>query len=176
MDSMYLTVAILLIAAGCILLAAELFLTSGTMFVLAVTAIVVGVALTFVYDTRTGLITLVSVGIALPVVGGLVLHYWPKTPFGKRMLLPESDEDDTVASMPVLVELESLRGRVGRALSALRPSGVTDFDGRRVDTITEGMMVEPGQWVRCVDVRAGKVIVRPVERPDLGDLETAVFR
>ena len=73
-------------------------------------------------------------------------------------------------------ELEELRGRFGRTLSALRPSGVTDFDGRRVDTITEGMMVEPGQWVRCVDVRAGKVIVRPADKPDLGGLETAVFR
>jgi hypothetical protein len=30
--------------------------------------------------------------------------------------------------------------------------------------------------VRCIDVRAGKVIVRPVDKPNLGDLETAVFR
>jgi hypothetical protein len=38
-------------------------------------------------------------------------------------------------------------------------------------------MIEPGQWVRCIDVRAGKVIVRPVERPpDLGDLEVSDFR
>jgi hypothetical protein len=29
--------------------------------------------------------------------------------------------------------------------------------------------------VRCVDVRAGKVVVRPVERPDLGGLEAADF-
>ena len=27
-------------------------------------------------------------------------------------------------------------------------------------------MVEAGQWVRCIDVRAGKVVVRPVEKPD----------
>jgi hypothetical protein len=44
-----------------------------------------------------------------------------------------------------------------------------------VDTITEGMMVEPGQWVRCIDVQAGKVIVRPVDKPNLGELETAIF-
>jgi len=36
-------------------------------------------------------------------------------------------------------------------------------------------MVDPGQWVRCIDVRAGKVIVRLVGKPDLGDLETAFF-
>jgi membrane-bound ClpP family serine protease len=77
--------------------------------------------------------------------------------------------------MPVNQELEKLKGRIGRTLSALRPAGVVDFDGRRIDTVTEGMMVDPGQWVRCVDVRAGRVVVRPVERPDLGGLETAVF-
>ena len=58
----------------------------------------------------------------------------------------------------------------------LRPSGVTEFDGRRVDTLSEGPLIEAGQWVRCVDVRAGKVIVRPADKPDLGGLETAVFR
>lgn len=177
MESMYFMVALLLIALGFLLLAAELFLpTSGTLFAIAVASIVVGLAFAFYYDTRTGFLTLLGVGVALPLVGGLLLHYWPKTPFGKRMFLPDADEDDTLASMPVLVELESLRGRFGRAVSPLRPSGITEFDGRRVDTITEGMMVEPGQWVRCVDVKAGKVIVRPVDKPDLGNLETADFQ
>ena len=77
--------------------------------------------------------------------------------------------------MPVNLELEQYRGRIGRAISALRPSGVVDFDGRRVDVITEGMMVEPGQWVRCIDVRTGRVLVRPVEKANLGDLEAADF-
>jgi membrane-bound ClpP family serine protease len=176
MESMYLPGALLLIALGFVLLAAELFLpTSGTLFALAVAAIALGVVLAFFHDIQTGFLALIGVAVALPLVGGLLLHYWPKTAMGKRMMLPESDEDDTLASMPVLVELESLRGRFGRAVSALRPSGITDFDGRRVDTITEGMMVEPGHWVRCIDVKAGRVIVRPVEKPNLTDLETADF-
>ena len=53
-------------------------------------------------------------------------------------------------------ELEQLRGRIGRTMSALRPAGMVDFDGRRIDTITEGMMVDPGQLVRCIDVRGGQ--------------------
>jgi hypothetical protein len=45
-----------------------------------------------------------------------------------------------------------------------------------VDTITEGIMIDTGQWVRCIDVQAGKVIVRPVDKPpDLGDLEPSDF-
>ena len=60
-------------------------------------------------------------------------------------------------------------------MSDLRPSGVANFDGRRVDVITEGMMVDAGGWVRCVDVRAGRVLVRPVDKPDVGTLENADF-
>ncbi len=78
--------------------------------------------------------------------------------------------------MPVNLELEQLRGKVGRTLSSLRPAGVVDFDGRRIDTLTEGMMVEPGQWVRCIDVKAGRVIVRPVDKIDTGGLENAIYR
>ena len=72
-------------------------------------------------------------------------------------------------------ELEELRGQFGQALSSLRPAGVVDFNGRRIDCITEGIMVEPGQWVRCIEVKTGKVLVRPVEKPDIGGLETADF-
>jgi membrane-bound serine protease (ClpP class) len=173
-----LTLAYVLIIAGLLLLVAEMFLpTSGVLLVISLTAVAFGVALTFVYgsDPTTGVITLICVFIALPLIGGLMLHYWPKTRMGKRFFLNGPDEDATIASMPVNIELEQLRGRFGRAISALRPAGVAEFDGKRVDTITEGMMVDPGQWVRCIDVKAGKVIVRAVEKPDLGDLETAFF-
>ena len=79
-----------------------------------------------------------------------------------------------MAAMPVNLELEQLRGRYGKTVSSLRPSGVTDFDGRRVDTLSEGDMIEPGQWVRCIDVKAGRVIVRHVDRPP--DLATWIRR
>ncbi len=165
-DSGELVLAYLLIVVGFLLIVGELFYTSGTLLVLALTSIAAGVGLAFYYGHTTGLFTLLAVLIALPLFGGLLLRYWPRTRFGKRMMLTAPEEDATIAAMPVNLELERLRGRVGRAVSELRPSGVCDFDGWRVDTITEGMMVEAGSYVRCVDVRAGKVIVRPVEGPD----------
>jgi len=172
-----LILAYVLIVVGLFLLAAELFMPSGTFLVLSLTAIVIGVAMTFLYsnDPTPGIVTLICVFTVVPLLGTVILHYWPKTRIGKRFFLHGPNEDATIASMPVNLELEQLRGRFGRAISPLRPAGVTDFDGRRVDTITEGMMVDEGQWVRCVDVRAGKVIVRQVDKPDLGDLESALF-
>src|SRR4051812_16628515 len=175
MDS-NLSLAYILIAAGFLLMVAELFIPSGGILsVLSATGILVGVALTFFHSTMVGMWTLVGVGFALPIAMGLAFHYWPKTPIGKRFFLTAPDEDATVAALPENIELEQLRGQIGMTLSALRPAGVVDFNGRRVDCITEGSMVAAGQPVRCVEVRTGRVTVRPVEKPSLGNLENADF-
>jgi membrane-bound serine protease (ClpP class) len=172
-----LTLAFIMIGAGLILLLAELLIPSGIFFVLAVAAIAGGVVMTFTNSNNPylGWITLIAVCIIVPALGSVLFHFWPRMPGGKRFFLTVPEDDATLASMPVNVEMEQLRGRFGRALSDLRPAGVVDFDGRRIDTITEGMMVEAGQWVRCIDVRAGKVVVRPVEKPNLSDLENVDF-
>ena len=172
---MYLTLAFVLIAAGFLLLAAELIFPSGILAAVALAAIAVGVALTFSQDVTVGVITLLALFIALPVAGKLVLTYWPRTAVGRRLFLQTPEADTTLASAPLNQELEQLVGRVGRAVSDLRPAGVANFDGRRVDVLTEGMMVDAGQWVRCIEVRPGRVIVRPVEKPDLSTLETVDF-
>jgi membrane-bound serine protease (ClpP class) len=175
MDMTYLTLGAVLIGAGLLLLLADLFLTSGILLILSLGSVAVGLTLIFQHDATTGLWTLLGVVVALPALGALMAYLWPRTPLGRGLFLPPSSEDDTLAALPANEELTHLKGRFGVTLSALRPAGVVDFDGRRVDTITEGMMVEPGQWVRCVDVRAGKVVVRPVDKPNVGELETAIF-
>ena len=168
----------ILIILGLILLLGELFIpTGGILFVLSVAALVVGVAMTY-YSNSTGafLAALLFVAVGAPTLFGLAFYYWPKTAMGKRFFLAGPEEDHTLATTPVNLELEQLRGHYGKTLSPLRPAGVVEFDGRRVDTITEGIMIDAGQWVRCIDVQAGKVIVRPVDKPpDLGDLEPSDF-
>src|SRR5262249_12755084 len=149
-----LSLAYVLIGAGFLLMIAELFVPSGGILsVLSACSILAGIVMAFFHDTSTGLWTLLGVCVALPVVGGVALHYWPKTPLGRRFFLTAPAEDATVAHLPENVELEELRGQFGQALSALRPAGVVDFNGRRIDCITEGIMVERGQWVRCIDVK-----------------------
>src|SRR5262245_10173416 len=123
MDSVTLALALILIGAGLILLLAELFLpTGGILFVVALLAIAAGVALPFYYgDTSTGVFTLVGVAVVVPALAAIAIHYWPKTRMGRRLFQTGPEEDATVASMPVIAELEMLRGRIGRAVSPLRP-------------------------------------------------------
>jgi membrane-bound ClpP family serine protease len=169
-----LTLAYVLIVVGFVLLAAELFLPSGLMAVVALILVFVGVTLTFSHGTTTGLITLAVVVVLLPVAGAVMFRVWPKTWLGRRFFL-NVEEEAATGQTTANQELEQLIGRYGKTLSDLRPSGVADFDGRRVDVITEGLTVDADQWVRCIDVRAGRVTVRPSAAPDLGKLESADF-
>src|SRR5205085_12451041 len=104
-----LSLAYVLIVVGLLLLVAELFLpSSGILLVVSLCAIAFGVTMTFIYgeDPITGVITLTCVLIALPLLGGLLLHYWPKPPLGRTYSLNEPDEEATITSIPVNDEPE----------------------------------------------------------------------
>ncbi len=168
--------AYILIAAGVVLVLAELVVPSGFILVaIGACSALVGVGLLFVHASmETAVMALLSLCVGGPVLGGLLFYLWPYSPMGRR-LIKAAEQDATIASMPANLELEVLRGKIGRAVSSLRPSGVAEFDGRRIDVITEGLMVDPGQWVKCIEVRANKVVVRPADPPTLEDFENADF-
>jgi membrane-bound ClpP family serine protease len=170
------TLAYILIALGAVLVLAELVIPTGfVLVVIGVCSALVGVGLLFAHASmETAVMALLSLCVGGPLLGGLLFYLWPYSPMGRK-LIRATEDNVTIASMAGNVELEGLRGKVGRAVSSLRPSGVAEFDGRRIDVITEGLMVEPGQWVKCVEVRANRVIVRPADKPTLGDLESADF-
>lgn len=172
MDTTFLTLGAFLVVVGFLLLVGELFLTSGVMFVLAVASLAVGVVFLFRYDTAVGLGGLAAVLVGIPVTGYLVIRMLPSSPLAQ---LAQRPSEEPAGDLPQHQNLQALRGRTGKALTQLRPAGMVSFDGRRVDCVTEGMLVEAGQWVRCVDVRGGTVIVRVVDKPDNFDLENAIF-
>lgn len=173
-----LTIAYVLLGVGLILLVGEACIpTSGALFLACSLCLLTGLALVFYYgDAYTGWLTVFGVFVAVPVLAIVMLKVWPKTPVGRRLMRAPANADDTIANMPVLLELEQLRGRFGRAVSDLRPAGVAEIDGRRVDVMSEGMLVPAGESVRVIDVRSGRVVVRAMEPPDLESMETADFR
>ena len=173
-----LTLGFILIGVAFLLVVAEFMLpTGGMLLLLAGCADLVGLVMVFYFGDRyLGFATMAVEAIVLPVLAALFVYVWPRTPMGRRMIVRSSEQQDaTVAAMPENVELEQLRGRIGKVVSMLRPAGAVEFDGRRVDCLSEGTLIEPGNWVRCIDVRAAKVIVRPVDKPNLNDLENGTF-
>ena len=58
--------------------------------------------------------------------------------------------------------LEDLLGKEGVAITMLRPSGVANFNGRRVDVISKGEMVSKNTRIKVIEVRGNKVVVKPI--------------
>lgn len=170
---MELTWAFLLIVLGLALLAGELLLpTGGILFLAAGISVAAGVVMAFYFgDAATGLLTLLGIFLLAPIVGYGMSQIWQRTALGRQLVRLGLDEDATVAALPTNLELEALRGRYGRAMSDLRPSGVVEFDGKRVDVLSEALLVPVGAWVRCIDVKSGRVLVRQVDAPDLSNLD-----
>lgn len=100
--------------------------------------------------------------VEIPVVLIAAYKIFPKTRFGKSVTLapPQRSQGDAV---PDTEELKGLLGAVGEVITPLRPVGMVDFDGRRVECVAEGGYVAKEAKVKVIKVESTQVTVRLVE-------------
>jgi membrane-bound serine protease (ClpP class) len=169
MDS-YLTFALVLVLVGVVLLAAEVLLpTGGILIVGALLCFAAGVGTILYYGTALeATVALAGLAVGLPAAGFAAVAAWRRMSLGREL---DAAAGGTAFDLPGRDRPDELKGRVGKTVTPMRPSGAVVFDGRRVDAMTEGLMLDAGVWVRCVDVRPGKVVVRQIDPPaDLSDV------
>ena len=79
---------------------------------------------------------------------------WPRTPMARKMMLPpvESRPDPLPFHM----------GQLGVAVSELKPMGVCEFDGRRVESVSESGVVAAGSRVKVMGADNRRPLVRVV--------------
>ncbi len=161
---------ILLMALGLILVIAEVFVPSGGMIgLLALGLIVVSIWQAFAISSSTGLAFLLADALLLPMAMMYAVYLWPKMPMANKVFLrPPDPEDVTVTHGGG--RLDHLIGQFGRALTPLRPSGLVDFDGRRIDGVSEEGLIDPGSLVTAVRVQSGRLVVRAASVQTLDDL------
>jgi membrane-bound serine protease (ClpP class) len=170
-----LILAFTLIGAGFLLLAVEMFFPSGICFALSLAGFVAGIVIAFLYDVQVGWMALGGTAVAFVGMLWLLRYCWTRTSLGRNMVLQAPQDDATLAGMPLNKERERLIGRIGRTEGPLRPAGIAIFDSERIDCLTEGMLVEGGQMVRCIAVHGGRVIVRPVATATAEEFEKPLF-
>jgi membrane-bound serine protease (ClpP class) len=165
----YLTIALILFTLGITMLLAEVLLpTGGILVVASLLFFALGVGIILSQGTTTeAVVAIAALAVGLPVAGYVAVATYRRMSIGAEL-------EEGVAAAPLAVpgaaELEVLKNRTGKTVSPMRPSGTVEFDGRRVDAMTEGVMLDAGVWVRCIEVKGGKVIVREMEAPVVSDL------
>jgi membrane-bound serine protease (ClpP class) len=79
--------------------------------------------------------------------------------FGANDRLEHEDDQRTAVVDPQ--SNASLLGATGTAVSDLRPGGIVDIDGRRVDAITSGELIRAGEPIEVIrDDRYRRVVRR----------------
>lgn len=147
---------ILLGIVGLGLLAAEMLLPAhGLIGVLGLVSLCGAVGSAFWVNQYVGLASLVGLVLMVPLAWGLWVKIWPRTPLGKKMVLQAvSGSPDRITGISP--------GQSGAAVSELRPSGVCDFAGARVEAYSEHGVIGAGSPVIAVSVGQGRVMVRAV--------------
>jgi membrane-bound serine protease (ClpP class) len=166
----YLTLALILFAVGVVMLVAEVLLpTGGVLVVISLLFFGLGVGIILTRGTTAeAVVAIAALAVGLPAAGYVIVSAWRGMSLGA--VLPEDGGSGPVAAGE-MAELEALKNRIGKTVTPMRPSGTVEIDGRRIDAMTEGVMLDPGVWVRCLAVRGTTVLVRQIEPPaDVSDL------
>ncbi len=149
--------AILSITIGLALLALELVIPShGVLGVMAALALLAGAGGMFVVDPTYGAATLLVMMLSVPFVWVTFVKLWPHTPVGKRVLLPRPQVTPPPEPSPVAI------GQQGVSITELRPIGECEFEGRRMETVSDLGMIPPGRMVKVVALDNNRPVVRVV--------------
>ncbi len=164
---------LLLVGAGVILLAIEIFVTPGFGLtgILGLAALLGGLGLSLVGAGATwavilGAVGRVAVSLLLAIAAALaLLRFLPRLPGGRRLVLEtELTAREGFASAPETDR--AWLGKRGTSVSTLRPAGIADIEGERVDVVSDGEFIEAGEPITVVRVDGNRIVVRHLPRKD----------
>lgn len=155
-----------LIAVALFLIVVEVFVPSGGLIAVASAGCAIaGVVCLFRYSTSWGLTGVLILFVAGPAAFGFALKVWPSTAIGRKMLgerSPEELEAERLREARELEERQALVGARGTAVTVLRPVGIVQIDGVRIDAIADGAFIPAGAPVRVTYADLTQVKVRQV--------------
>ena len=164
---------IILFAAGIILLLLEIFVIPGfgVTGILGIICIIASLFLALIgggnlpfWDTNQISIAIIQLASALAAALVLLIflaRFLPKSTIFNRLVLSHEENSDKgfVSSKP----LSELIGKEGKALTTLRPAGMADFNGDKIDVVADGDYVQQGSRLKVLRVEGSKVVVREIK-------------
>lgn len=151
---------IIILLLGLILLIIEMFTPGfGVAGGLGLVLLVAGIILT----ASTPFEALVMIVILLVILGAaltVVLHSAAKGKLSKTLVLNDSLNKE--AGYIGTEDLEYFIGKEGTTLTVLRPAGTAEFDGIRLDVVSEGDYIPRNSKVKIIQVTGRRIVVRKI--------------
>ncbi len=154
--------AITLLLVALFLVVLEIFIPSGGL--ISLMAAVCGIAaiyLAFKENASMGYAFLTIAIIATPVSIVVGLHYFPRTPMGKKLILtPTKDTAQSHGRDGVSDDDYSmLLGKAGIARTNLMPSGIVEIENIRYSAVCHSGLIDINTEIEVVAVDGNSIVV-----------------
>ena len=157
---MWFFLGLFLIILAAFLLVVEVFLPSfGLLTACAVASLVGGIWVFFRESTAAGWAGVGIAVVVMPIVWIITYRIFPNTRLGKNIFLtgPKRQKGDAIPDTP---ELAKMLGESGVVISPLRPVGMCEFDGQRLECVAESGFVEKDIKIVVINVEGTQLTVR----------------
>ena len=150
--------ALILLVLGFVLVLVEMHIPGfGVPGILGVLSLVAGVMLFARSPTEALVITVIIVALLCVALSFVIRSATKGRLAHSKLVLHE-------VSVPTVSEndLNFFVGRTGEARTALRPSGIAEFDGVRLNVVSDGEWIENGRKIRVERVEGNRIVVSTV--------------
>jgi membrane-bound ClpP family serine protease len=152
------TLSIILFIAGVALLIIEMFHPGfGFAGILGIIALIADIFVT-AKTLAQGLLLAAIVAVIILILLLIGARFVSKGKFPKPLVL--KDATDGISGIS---GKESYLGKTGTAETTLRPAGIADFDGLRLDVVSQGGFISKGEKVEVVEADGNRLVVKEVK-------------
>jgi len=154
-----LLIPILIILAGLGLILIEVYLIPGFNVVGVVGFLVILFGIGYSYN-EVGVVggTAFMIG-SLALTGGVFVWMWKSGAWDRFILATNLRSDERLIARESADRAQYL-GQKGVAITPLRPTGIVEIDGRRIEVMTEGEFIAAGSFVSIVAMDRRQFYVR----------------
>ena len=157
--------ALVMMIAGFVLLVIEMYIPGFGLAGISGTVLMIGgIVLMGPTPLQALLLVLISV-ILLGIAFSLAMHSFSKGRLSRSKLVLNEALNQKDASGDE--DLSYFVGRVGQTHTALRPAGIAEFDGVKLNVVSDGDFVNTQRYVRVERVEGSRIVVRECEADGL---------
>ena len=98
-------------------------------------------------------------GMGIPGLLGIIFRSFSKGALSRSPLVLKDQIQGDSTGLGV-EDMQKLVGREGVSLTPLRPSGNGDFDGEKLDVVSDGAFIPQGARIRIVRVEGLRILVK----------------
>jgi membrane-bound serine protease (ClpP class) len=155
--------AVFLFLVCALFVLADVFIPSGGLLgICGLACLIGGIWIFFNHSLMAGWIGIAIAVVMVPSVVIIAYKIFPRTRFGKSVTLepPHRQPGDAIQDTE---QLKEMLDQTGVVLTTLRPVGMCDINGKRIECVAEGGFVPKDRKVKVIKIEGTQVTVRTLD-------------